>query len=43
MLRRNIAASWLKNLWKNLYSVKFYGKSNINVFTLSQWEIFGGA
>ena len=40
MLRGNIAASSLKILWKNLNSVKCYDKSNINVFTLSQWENF---
>ena len=40
MLRRNIAAPSLKILWKNLNSVKFYDKSNMNVFSLSQWENF---
>ena len=40
MLRRNIAATLLKILWKNLHSVKCYDKSNMNVFTLSQWENF---
>ena len=40
MLRRNIAAPSLKILWKNLNSVKFYDKSNMNVFTLSQRENF---
>ena len=40
MLRRNIAAPSLKILWKNLNSVKFDDKSNMNVFTLSQWENF---
>ena len=40
MWRRNFTASWLKILWKTLCSVKFYDKSNINVFTLSQWETF---
>ena len=40
MLRGNIAAPLLKILWKNLNSVKCYDKSNMNVFTLSQWENF---
>ena len=40
MLRGNIAATSLKMLWKNLYSVKCYAKSNLNVFTISLWEIF---
>ena len=40
MLRRNIAAPSKKILWKTLISVKFYDKSNLNVFTLSQWENF---
>ena len=40
MLRKNIAATSLKILWKNLYLVKCYDKSNMNVFTLSLWEIF---
>ena len=35
MLKRNIAASSLKILWKNLHSVKCYDISNMNVFTLS--------
>ena len=41
MLRRNIAAPSLKILWNNLNSVNCYDKSNMNVFTLSQWENFG--
>ena len=40
MFRETIAATSLKILWKNLYSVKCYDKSNTNVFTLSLWEIF---
>ena len=36
----NIAATSLKFLWKNLYSVKCYDKSNMDVFTLSLWENF---
>ena len=42
ILRVNIAANLLKNLWKNLYFklVKCYDKSNMNVFTLSLWENF---
>ena len=40
MLRGNIAATSLKILWKNLYSVKCYDKSNINAFALSRWENF---
>ena len=40
MVRRNIAATLLKMLWKNLYSVKCYDKLNMNVFTLSLWENF---
>ena len=40
MLRGNIAATLLKILWKNLYSVKCYDKSNMNVFTLNLWEKF---
>ena len=40
MLRGNIAATSLKILWKNLNLVKCYDKSNMNVFTLSQWENF---
>ena len=37
MLRRNIAATLLKTLSENLYSVKCYDTSivNFNVFTLS--------
>ena len=40
MLRGNIAAASLKILLKNLYSVKCYNKSNMNVFILSLWENF---
>ena len=40
MLRRNIAATSLKMLMKNLYSVKCYDKFNMNVLTLSLWENF---
>ena len=40
MVRGNIAATLLKILWKNLYSVKCYDKLNRNVFTLSLWENF---
>ena len=40
MLRGNIAATSLKILLKNLYSVKCYDKLNINVLTLSLWENF---
>ena len=40
MVRGNIAATSLKMLWKNLYLVKCYDKSNMNVFTLSLWENF---
>ena len=40
MVRRNISATSLKMLWKNLYSVKCYDKLNMNVFTLSLWENF---
>ena len=40
MLRGKVAATWLKILWKNLYSVKCYDQSIINVFTLSLWENF---
>ena len=43
MLRGNIAANSLKILWKNLYLEKCYEKSNMNVFTLSLWEISGVA
>ena len=43
MVRGNIAATSLKMLWKNLYSVKCYDKLNMNVFTLSLWKISGGA
>ena len=34
----NIAATSLKILLKNLYSVKCYDKLNMNVLTLSLWE-----
>ena len=40
MVRRNIAATSLKILWKNLYLVKCYDKLNMNVLTLSLWENF---
>ena len=40
MLRENIAATSLKMLLKNLYSVKCYDKLNMNVLTLSLWENF---
>ena len=40
MVRGNIAATSLKKLWVNLYSVKCYDKLNMNVFTLSLWENF---
>ena len=40
MVRENIAATSLKMLWKNLYSVKCYDKLNMNVFTLSLWKNF---
>ena len=40
MLRRNIAATSLKMLLKNLYSVKCYDKLNMNVLALSLWENF---
>ena len=40
MLRRNIAATSLKVWWKNLYSVKCYDKSNMDVYTFSLWENF---
>ena len=40
MVRGNIAATSLKMLWKNLYSVKCYDKLNMNVFTLCLWENF---
>ena len=43
MLRRDIAATSLKPFWKHLYSVKGNDKSNMNAFTLSLWETFGGA
>ena len=40
MLRGNIAATLLKILLEDLFSVKGYDKSNMNVFTLSLWENF---
>ena len=40
MLRRNIAATLLKMLCKNLYLVKCYDKTNQNVFALSLRENF---
>ena len=40
MLRGHIAATSLKMLLKNLYSVKWYDKLNMNVLTLSLWENF---
>ena len=40
MLRGNIAATSLKMLLKNLYSVKCNDKLNVNVLTLSLWENF---
>ena len=40
MLRRNIAATSLKMLLKNLYSVKCYDKLNMNLLTLRLWENF---
>ena len=40
MLKGNIAATSLKMLLTNLYSVKCYDKLNINVLTLSLWENF---
>ena len=40
MLRRNIAATLLKMLCKNLYLVKCYNKTNQNVFALSLQENF---
>ena len=40
MLRGNIAATSLKMLLKNLYSVNCYNKLNMNVLTLSLWENF---
>ena len=40
MLRGNIAATSLKMLLINLYSVKCYDKLNMNVLTLSLWENF---
>ena len=40
MLRGNNAATLLKIVWKKLYSVKCYDKSNMNVITLSPWENF---
>ena len=40
MVRENIAATSLKMLWKNLYSVKCYDELNMNVFTLSLCKNF---
>ena len=40
MLRGNIAATSLTILLENLYSVKCYDKSNMNVLTLILWENF---
>ena len=40
MLRGNIAATSLKMLLKNLYSVKCYDKLNMNVLTLILLENF---
>ena len=40
MLRGKIAATLLKNLWKNLYSVNCYDELNTNVLTLIIWENF---
>ena len=40
MFRGNIVATLLKILRKNLYSVKCYAKSNMNIFTLSLRENF---
>ena len=42
-LRRNIAATSLKIVCKNLYSVKSYDNSNMEVFALSLWENFSWA
>ena len=41
-MRGNIAATLLKSVLKNLFSVKCYDKSNTNVFTLGLWEILVG-
>ena len=38
ILRRNIAATSLKISCTNLYSVKSYDKTNMEVFALSLWE-----
>ena len=40
MLRRNIAATSLKMLCKNLYSVKCYDITRMNVFAIGLWENF---
>ena len=40
MLRENIAANSLKILWKNLDSLKYHDKLNMNVFTWSGWDNF---
>ena len=37
MMRRNIAATLLKIVCKNLYSVKCYDKTNLKFFALSIW------
>ena len=39
-LRRTIAATSLKISCPNLYSVKRYDETNMNVFALSIWEKF---
>ena len=38
-LRRNIAATSLKISCTNLYSVKSYDATNLNVFALSTWGV----
>ena len=38
MMRRNVAATSLKIVCKNLHSVKFYDKTNMNAFALSLCE-----
>ena len=40
VVSRNIAATSLKILCSNLYSVKSYDETNMNVFALSLWEKF---
>ena len=42
MLRGNIGATSRNILWKYLYSVKCYDKSNMNVFTISVWANLRG-